>query len=443
MKNVTTAALNRKTRFRLNKFWSWFIATLVVTVFVLAFYLISDYTESYAAGSSPEVTLKYVPNGSYVAIAVYWNDINGGSSILWANDVIASGADLDWTITGLTFNNLGGTDAFAVLSNAEKYKNYYFKLVKDGKTTVFRAFPVDFSTETGPRHQNDYAHGNFGLSTSMCGVCHNTHSGLKSYLLTQSSYYDLCLFCHGTASTQSKYDVVSGSVYTAAGWKDSLAGPIDVNFGTSQHNVDDRSSVETTVYGSAPGKILTFTCLSCHKAHGSANDNYRLLRDIIYPSNDRSIYTTVNYTAYSIVKDPVAGENLYMVSGNSEFCSACHADYDDGSAQYPGTTYGTTSYYRHPVTVGDRVYSVYRSAPYRNWYPESGDNLPLQVYGAGESIDSDKRTAVVCSTCHFAHGTKKQFNEGYPMGGSTRQWVYNQKMLRLDNYGVCESCHKK
>lgn len=431
---------SRKRLSHLNKYRYGVTGMLVVVFSLLAFYI---HTADADTTSAPSAYLRYTPNGSAVAITVYWNDVGGGSSLQWADDVVASGAALNWTSAGLALNNLNTSTASAVLGSAQKYKNYYFKLDKGGQSSIIRAFPVDFNSVSGSRYQNDYAHGNYSPDTGMCAACHNTHAALKAYLLNQVTYYDLCIFCHGTASSQSKYDVVTGSVYTSAGWKDSLAGPIGAEAGTSQHNVDDRSSVDTTVYGSVPGKILTFTCVSCHKAHGGTNDNYRLLREVIYPSNDKFTSTTVNYTAYAIVKDPAVGEEVYMVSGNSEFCTACHMDYDDGSAAYPGTTYGATSYYRHPVTVGSRVYSVYRSNPYRDWYPTTGDTLPLQVYSLGESMNSDKRTAVVCSTCHFAHGTKKQFNEGYPTGSSTRQWVYNQKMLRLDNYGVCESCHKK
>ncbi|PKM79569.1 MAG: hypothetical protein CVU89_17480 [Firmicutes bacterium HGW-Firmicutes-14] len=386
--------------------------------------------------------VRYFNNSPYVAVSVYWNDTGDGANVQWADDVVPSGDKLDWKSEGLTVTGLETKAACATLTGAVPYRNYYFRLVKGGKITIVRAFPAEFNPESGPRYQNDYAHGNFSPGTAMCAACHVTHSALKAQLLKQATYYDLCLFCHGTASTQSKYDVQSGKVRTADGWKDSLAGPIGSDYGISRHNVDDRSSVDTAVYGSAPGKILTFTCVSCHKSHGGTNDNYRLIREIIYPSNDKFTSTTVYYNAYAIVKDPTVGEEVYMVSGNTEFCTACHLDYDDGSALYQGGTY--SAYYRHPVTVGNQVYSVYRSDPLRNWYPGSGDNLPLQVYGAGESIGSDKRTAVVCSTCHYAHGTYREFNMGYPRAnGLPRESISNQKMLRMNNYAVCESCHKK
>ncbi|MHB9094289.1 MAG: hypothetical protein ACYC21_06420 [Eubacteriales bacterium] len=78
----------------------------------------------------------------------------------------------------------------------------------------------------------------------------------------------------------------------------------------------------------------------------------------------------------------------------------------------------------------------------KNFWPATGDVLPLQYYSGAAA--TDKRTAVVCETCHFAHGTMKSFNIYVPQTPpSSPLNITNQKMLRLDNYGVCESCHKK
>jgi len=419
-----------------------FIAAFIILI-VSAAYIV--YNQSSVSASSV-YGLYFTDNGdNTVSVSVYWDDEGGGSQVFWANSATANGALLDWQNSGFAFNGLNSGNALAVYSTAVKYRNYYFKITKNGEEVVLKAFPVDMPNAGMPeRLANDNAHTVFTNSTYMCAKCHVTHSGLKEKLLIQATYYDLCMLCHGTANIQSKYDVKSGLVLTGGGWKPSLGGPIGSGF-TSRHDVDDNSSVDTTVYGSAPGKILTFTCISCHLPHGTTRDvNYRLLRKTVYPSNDKFTSTTVSYTAYSIVSDPAVGEELYMVSGNSEFCTACHFDYDDGSSDYPGTTYGATGYYRHPVTVGNRVYSVYSTLPARNWYPEAGDSLPLQTNVTGESIGSDKRTAVVCSTCHYAHGTPKPFNVSYPQGtGQVFAEVYNQKMLRLDDYGVCQSCHQK
>jgi predicted CXXCH cytochrome family protein len=364
---------------------------------------------------------------------VYWDDSGGGSTINWANSVILSGGNLDWQSAGLSVSGLGSNQAVAILDTATKYRNYYFRLAKGGEINIVRTFPANFDSINGPRYQNNYAHGNFASDTDMCAKCHSTHNSVKAQLLKQATYYELCLTCHGNSSTQSKYDVQMGQTYTGEAWVDSLAGPIGNGMGTSSHNIDDRNSVDTTVYGSDPAQILTFTCMSCHLAHGGTDDNYRLIRRTIYPANDKAWNPqTVNFQAYAVVNDITVGEQVYFVSGASEFCAACHLDYIKGNAYNPGGVY--TYVYRHPVSVGNTVYSV---EP-KNYWPSADSSLPLQYY-AGASTD-DKRTTVVCQTCHYAHGTKRNFSVYIPPEPLP---IIKKNMLRVDNLGVCESCHKK
>lgn len=411
---------------------------------VLAILAIAAYGNFSSAADGPAAYLRYNGDGS---ITVYWDDLSGVYiDCSWADDIKSDGSDLAWQSLGVS----GGTTKQATLSagSVNRYKNYFFKITDAEKAniTIVRAYPVDYNNGTNPqRQQNDYAHGNFTPDTSMCAACHSTHTALKAQLLKQATYYELCMLCHSSSNSQSKYDVETGRVLTAAGWQSSLAGPIKPGPGlaSSGHNVDDRGTVDTTVYGSDPdpSRILTFTCVSCHNGHGGKNDNYRLLKKKIYPADNSWNPQDVSYKAAAIVKDPSVGEQVYFFTGNSEFCAACHLDYDQGNAVTPGGVYAQDaggamgkSRYRHPVTVGSTVYSVEQ----KNYQPTPGDYLPLQYYASASG--SDKRVAVVCETCHFAHGTTKSFNISLPPTGTT---VSDQKMLRLNNYGVCESCHKK
>lgn len=388
------------------------------------------------AADGPSAYVRYVDQGATVDISVYWDDSAAGGpfNCYWADDVVADGGSLDWS-SSMSKNNGAGTIKYVTLEGATKYKNYYFKVANGSYVTVVRSFPVDFDNEANPeRKQNDYAHGNFTPDTVMCGSCHVTHAALKSQLLRQATYYELCMSCHSNSNSQSKYDVEAGKVNVGGGtWVDSLAGPILSGFASSMHNVNDTGSVDTPVHGSDPTKILTFTCVSCHTAHGGKNDNYRLIKKTIYPANNDWNPQSVSLVAYAVVGgDPTAGEEAYYVSGNSEFCSSCHLDYDQGNAHEPGGVY--QSVYRHPVTVGSTVYSVEPG----DLFPTGGDNLPLQYYSGAAS--ADKRTAVVCGTCHYAHGTPKSFNISLPPNGTQ---VADKNMLRLDNYGTCQSCHRK
>ncbi len=408
------------------------------------------------AADGPAVNVRYFNVGGNVDAYVYWDDTagNGGPySFNWANDIPVGGAGnaLDWKTPAAwtpatSISNSTTSGAYVKLPSITKFKNYYFKIFTagDAKITVVRSYPVDFNSSGGPRYQNDYAHGNFTPDTAMCAACHSTHSALKAQLLRQATYYELCMLCHSSSNSQSKYDVETGHVYTGTGWVDSLGGPIKSGAGlaTSEHDVNDTGTTATTVYGSDQGtpsgtRVLTFTCVSCHNGHGTKNDNYRLLKKTIYPADNNWNPQTVNFVAYAVSRNTATvAEEVYFVSGNTEFCSACHLDYDEGNASVKGGVY--SSVYRHPVTVGSTVYTV---EP-KNFWPATGDVLPLQYYSGAAA--TDKRTAVVCETCHFAHGTTKSFNIYVPQTPpSSPLSITNQKMLRLDNYGVCESCHKK
>lgn len=396
-----------------------------------------------AFAQGPSAYVRYNNSGIGVVAYVYWDDTDGdGYSFDWAEDMNSSGSDLDWKTDGVTRVNQNKANNYVAIT-LTKYKNYFFKIYNQSDLTVVRSFPGDYNNEVNPdRKQNDYAHGNFTPDTTMCGICHSTHSSLKSQLLKQATYYDLCMLCHSNSNSQSKYDVELGMVYMGSinKWKDSLAGPIRVGaeagMASSAHDVNDNFNTTVQVPGSDPdpSKVLSFNCISCHTAHGGTNDNYRLLRKTIYPANGNWNGQTVNFSAFAVVKNLSVGEEVGLISGNSEFCLACHLDYSKGNAMFSGGDYGVFN--RHPVSVGSTVYSVFSTSPVKDLYPTIGDNLPLQYYEAGESKTSDKRTAVVCETCHFAHGTRRSFViNGNENGG--------KNILRLDNYGVCESCHKK
>lgn len=419
-----------------------YLIIILATVGLITYLAVAAFAEG------PSAYVRYHNSGGNVIASVYWNDPGNIYNCQWANDVTASGGALSWSADMSESNT--GTLRYVTLTMT-KYKNYYFKVYSGSDITIVRAFPGTFNSTSGERYQNDSAHGNFTPDTTMCAACHSTHSALKAQLLRQATYYELCLLCHGSSTSQSKYDVVNGKVFTSDGWKDSLAGPIGTGVGTitSKHNVDD--TVDTKVYvpgsdRSSAAKMLTFTCVSCHNGHGGKNDNYRLLKKTVYPSDDTTWNPqTVNFAAYAIVKNASNGEEVYFVSGNTEFCSACHLDYDQGNAWVTGGVYGTSgsivtaNVYKHPVTVGSVVYSVEPDANHpAGLSPTSGDVLPLQYYSGASA--ADKRKAVVCETCHYAHGTYKTFNVYLPSSGTV---VSNQKMLRLDNYGVCQSCHQK
>jgi predicted CXXCH cytochrome family protein len=378
-----------------------------------------------------------------VDISVYFDDQGGVyNRVYYATVMKSDGSDMNWIAT--TVSGADPARRYVFIDNAAKFMNYYVKIANSTVTdaTYVRLFPV---TTSAQREFNDYAHGNFRPDTPMCGGCHSTHSALKAQLLKKATYYELCMLCHGNANSQSKYDVESGLVKVSGTTKPSLAGPFVSQSGTpavSLHNADDRSLVAREVPGSNLTKRLSLTCVSCHNGHGGNNDNYRLLKKTIYASDDKSLVSSnVYYDAFAVTDSATSGETVSMVRGNTEFCAACHLDFDDGNAWVKGGQYSPASVdgkvYMHPVTVRNVVYSVYGIDGTKNpsFEPTFGDILPLQFVST-QTGKTDKRTGIVCSTCHFAHGSTKSFN--------VQDTVYDGKyMLRLDNYGVCQSCHKK
>lgn len=415
---------------------------LILTAFTLIYTALPAYSTT---PSAPRVSVYYSDEQSTtVAVTLTWEVKTGVTyTAFYANSMNSAGSEPNYSPVGIAST---GKTVKVVL---EKYKNYFFKVVAregtDEAASNVRVFPVNTG---GNRKTNENAHGNYTDNTASCAWCHTNHSSLKAQLLNETTYYQLCKLCHGTASTQSKYDVERGQVTMGGGeTKPSLAGPF-VEGVTSSHNADDSAqgwgAVE--VPGSDPGKKLSMTCVSCHDVHAKTDDNYRMLKKTIYASDgetegDKIKTENIDYKAFAVTPaDPSYpfGEELFMVKGNTEFCSSCHLNYDDGDARNPGRDSRldmtvSQSVYMHPSSRGSTQYSVLKPNGTGDYKPSPGDVLPLQ-YNPVESSSGDKRTAVVCSTCHYAHGTVKKFDT--PEG-------QNKNILRLDNYGTCESCHKK
>lgn len=420
---------------RLKKF-----TAVLIMVFVMVFAAALPVS---AAVKAPSVSVSYTDKGASVDVTLTWDDFGNDTQyhVDWADKMISDSSGLNYTNIDTGIVSYAGKKS-VTLQGLIKYKNYYVRVINQDETTQavshVRVYPVD----TSGRTTSEYGHGNFKSNTAMCAYCHSNHASLKEQLINEATYYQLCKLCHGTASSQSKYDVMSGKVSVEGGTVNSLAGPFEDGV-TSRHDANDSAPgwSPVSVPGSDSTKSLSLTCLSCHQGHAGNDDNYRLLRKTLFVDDAKTEgLKTVNidFDAYAITSTNVSGESLYMVKGNTEFCSSCHLDYDDGNALEAGRDSRLTvneEVYRHPTTVAGRVYSIYGANGLKNIGPSPWGPLPLQ-YNAVEAKPElqDKRTSVVCSTCHFAHGTTKQFN--------TENGT-NKYILRLDNYGTCQSCHQK
>lgn len=393
-----------------------------------------SYSNQQTSTGTVDITVTYIDPG------------NVFTNVQYANAPNSSGSDLNWG-TAMTITTSGSYKSVTIPGAAE-YMDYYVRIANSGltQTKIVKIYPVQTNAQ---RTSNNFVH---VYTPTNCAMCHDTHTSLSAILIEKSSYYQVCMMCHSSANTQSKYDVEGGLVSVKGGVVPSLAGPFVNQLGTpvvSGHKPNDNSgAVPVTVPGSDPSKQLSLTCISCHNFHADETGNYRLLRTTIYADNGKTLSTSVTVNAYALTNSATSGESESLISGNVEFCTACHADFDQGNATTPGGKYqpslssppgaplGMTRY-RHPVSVNGSGPSVYgdNGTLNPNLAPTSGDVLPLQYYPSQTGV-TDQRTAVVCSSCHFAHGSIKSFN--------TQDTSADGKyMLRLDNYGVCESCHKK
>lgn len=286
-------------------------------------------------------------------------------------------------------------------------------------------------------------------------------------------------------------------------------GTASLEAATSYHNALDDTKT-WTVWGSlasgssstvsvGPGMLITLKCTSCHDQHGSRH--YRILRDsrsnpalltsagwvnqldeygaakaTQYPSTTTQIQSwekefnsssfTKDYTSYSYKMN--SGVSL------SDFCKTCHSQYyssnevptssDPSKASYAsydaGDGLGNVRRYRHftEATIdrapgGCSAGTNCAGANLNKWV-----QLPLasgsNVSAAGErngvdiylaSIDA-ANDYIVCTTCHFAHGTTATMVDGSKVGPTslataTGSAPGNSNLLRLDNRGVCEDCH--
>jgi len=283
----------------------------------------------------------------------------------------------------------------------------------------------------------------------------------------------LCFTCHGTTAAGATTNVMDGKLTTNS--TDLLGGGFITYKGaaaTSSHSVDGSrvnawgagwpdswySTYEClgchsdTPYGVWPGiptwgvsggavpdlpgqgenVTMPLTCTSCHEPHGGRN--YRMLQQRLHPENlQQSEPATVFMDRPLVTSNETGGQNPNQTGyvpdyttpnyklGLGDWCTGCHYTYGKTTSTQPFNAEdgkGLVTRYRHQMNM------------------TTGGNtttLPLEhptVSDGGQ---------VFCLSCHYAHGTSAamtgQAANVAPANDST--------LLRMDNRGVCEDCHKK
>jgi len=283
-----------------------------------------------------------------------------------------------------------------------------------------------------------------GLLADSCASCHRAHTSTASRLLAEPQPA-LCYTCHGSSASGANTDVVDGIGYpsggrtgapgalrgggfsyalidsdAASGQQGSYPNPggtVPVRGAaaevTSTHSAN---SSEQTAWGNGPisagvdyGKSIPLRCGSCHDPHG--NGSYRALRSIprdsgagagvAIPDAAKNVYTTENYWQVEDVDAPGFIANI------SAWCASCHTRYLSATS-----------------------------------YSDSGD----AVFSKRHRTDQTTQGSANCIQCHVSHGSDAS------AGGASSGGVHSlagvpapagSYLLRIDNRGVCQMCHKE
>lgn len=327
------------------------------------------------------------------------------------------------------------------------------------------------SLTTTNARANGGPHGGYTATTDACAGCHRAHTAAAPRLLVDA-VPNLCFTCHGSSATGANTNVTDG-LYEGTGGGNLLAGGF-VNYQSvpvsSTHSVNgtwqnawgsgvnwagstydcagchnDESGLRwpgTPEWGISPNAWPTYpgrgqnvtmplTCTSCHDPHGGRN--YRLLQQRMHPPYTQQtdppgyVLVTSNETGGQNPNQPGYVPNYTNPNyrlGLGDWCTGCHYSYHDSPSINPFNAEddkGLVARYRHQMNIQLGALTT---------------GLPLEdPSGNGASADDQ----LFCLSCHFAHGT----NVAATGLASNVAPANDSTLLRMENRGVCEDCHKK
>ncbi len=296
---------------------------------------------------------------------------------------------------------------------------------------------------TGTALADNGPHGGFTLTTDACASCHRTHTATGPKLLTGAGYL-ICTACHGQTGTGADTNVIDG-VYTARDLttespvegvpgRGLLAGGfgaalMDTNLDTTVGSVTTTSShiytgTTGTVWSYGPisatvnnGQASTaLSCMNCHDPHGKTGTGktatYRILRG--QP-------TGVTLTASVEIPDQVA--KTYSIASNTgNYFTQTYA-----AAQSTGLTNWCSQCHTRNLTVTG------------SGSTNSGDAVFMYRHTTNAAASVLAPNGLACTSCHVAHGSSAAMTAL----ANSASLAGDSALLRVDNRGVCQSCHNK
>ncbi|MHB8170386.1 MAG: cytochrome c3 family protein [Thermincolia bacterium] len=377
-----------------------------------------------------------------------------------------------------------------------------------GTSVAITSAKYVYNTQTGGLAEHSYSdrpanlsfgpHGKYTTDTNACGRCHQLHQAQSAGLIRfnvaanpgNNDIYRICTFCHNF-NGQSTYDVKNGMIWDAAnGFRFATEGGGFVNQlvvegpaslatlvrSNSSHRVNVSTADTTTsdymrflAPGGGANEHIALKCSSCHNPHGSSNARILVENVVLFSTSTGTVSTArATYAVPEFVYNRFGDEDSVYPVGISEFCAACHTNYLNKSNSGSQLSNGA---YRHMVNVNadNRLNKKNDTAAGNDGtfgYEAATLQLPLGVHQGVNPLTATnaQKTVLVCTSCHFAHGTGSEMTREV-IAGTDRQKVSTNdatgktvylttvnasgqfaetiKNLRMDNRGVCQNCHNR
>lgn len=294
-------------------------------------------------------------------------------------------------------------------------------------------------------------HGGYTPTTDACAGCHRAHTGVGDPLLKASTSYALCISCHdGTGANTDVQDgkwmpnsaSLKGGGFVNATMNANLTTVVTTTT-TSGHKVNGMSGYAgDTIWGigvlnSGAGTSFTLECFTCHDPHGksgtSGQATYRILRN--QPYNVSGLGTPVT------VSDVIT-KSYTLNTATNAFTTTVGVYY---GTKYSGTTSDLDNDNGKVATITNWCASCHTRIHATTFNSSSDAIYNYRHRTDGSNVSgSDSSGFPACLTCHVAHGTIAAMGTyssavAKPNGSGN----LDSSLLRIDNRGVCESCHNK